>query len=119
MRRNRLTDDEPLGLREQAFCGHGPSNPPTGLADGLEIGSSLPAFALHATAWQALCPFGLWLPRHVGFTLRRDSPLGRDMRPAGSPASRHSRRELGTPHSLTAETHKKSVKSLLRPFIDS
>src|SRR5690349_7978139 len=38
MRRDRLTNDEPLGLREQAFCRHGCSNPPTGLADGLEVG---------------------------------------------------------------------------------
>ena len=42
MRRNRLSDDEPFGLREQAFCGHGPSNRPTGLADGLEVGILYP-----------------------------------------------------------------------------
>src|SRR5690349_24215462 len=42
MRRDRLTNDEPLGLREQTFCRHGRSNPPTGLADGLEVGILYP-----------------------------------------------------------------------------
>ena len=87
MRRDRLADDEPLELRKQAFFRHGPSNRPTGLADGLEIGSSLPAFALRASARQARRPVGFGAASASSCGFRRDTPLGRGMRPAGSPVS--------------------------------
>src|SRR6185503_5784106 len=42
MRRNGRADDQALDLPEERLFGHECLQPPTGLADGLEVGSPLP-----------------------------------------------------------------------------